>query len=188
MTSSTCGMSRPARCAKGDGFGEALHQACDADLIDRLGQLARPAVAQQRERLCENAMPTGLHGVEGRRLAATHDGQHAILCTRLTAGHRRIHKCKPAALACASSSPRQLPPTRWCGRQRQRQASCRRRRHRPPASRCAGRRRRRHSKTQYRRPAQPARGVGACRCGPRASRRNTLRTKLRTWLRCGCTP
>ena len=46
-------MSRPARCAEGDAFGQPLYQAGDADLVDHLGQLAGAAGPEQGDRTGE---------------------------------------------------------------------------------------------------------------------------------------
>jgi hypothetical protein len=55
-------------------LGQALHEAGDADLVDHLGQLPGAAGAQQGDR-GEKAMRHRLHALEGRRVAAAHDGE-----------------------------------------------------------------------------------------------------------------
>ena len=95
MTFST---SRPACLREVDAFGEALHQAGDADLVDHLGELAGAGRAHQADH-------AGI-GVDDRlgavrrslRLAAAHHGQHAVFGAGLAAGDRRVDEAEALRL------------------------------------------------------------------------------------------
>ena len=70
-------------------FGEALDEAGDADLIDHFRQLPGTGRAHQ-------AAGAGIGGDDrlgggvGRRVAAAHDGERAVLRARLSARNRRV--------------------------------------------------------------------------------------------------
>ena len=74
-----------------DAFGQALQQACDADLVHRFAELPvshRPDM--------DDAGRISLHS-RARRfdmiyIAAAHNGQFAVFGARLPAGDRRVHK------------------------------------------------------------------------------------------------
>lgn len=80
------------RLGEVDGFGEALHDAGDADLVDHLRELPRarraPGGRSSWRRTASPARPCG----EALVVAADHDGQRTVLRASLTAGHRRIEK------------------------------------------------------------------------------------------------
>ena len=79
------------------GFGEALHEAGDGDLVHHLGELARARGAQQLPHAGEmRDQRFGLRIV--LRVAAAHHGEHAVLGARLPARDRRIDKAQALRL------------------------------------------------------------------------------------------
>ena len=72
-----------------DAFRQALHQPGDADLVDHLRKLAASCRPHQPDhaRIGVDPRPRFL---EDLRLAAAHDGQHAVFGAGLAAGDRRI--------------------------------------------------------------------------------------------------
>ena len=71
-------------------LGQALDKACDADLVDHLGELAGAGgpekLAHPRVGAGDDRLGSGI----GIFLAAAHHRQHAVFRTRLAAGHRRV--------------------------------------------------------------------------------------------------
>ena len=83
--------------AEVDGFGEALHEARDGDLVDHLGELARAREAEQFAHAGEmRDQRLGLRII--LRIAAAHDGEHAVLGTRLAARDGRINETEALGL------------------------------------------------------------------------------------------
>ena len=72
-------------------LGEPLHQPGDADLVDHLGQLPRPALPEQPHRAAVVAHRR-LGPGERRLLAPDHDRQHTVLGTRLTTRDRGVEE------------------------------------------------------------------------------------------------
>ncbi|MEZ5627894.1 MAG: hypothetical protein R3E34_10265 [Rhodocyclaceae bacterium] len=87
---------QPGLLAKGDGLGQALHQAGDGNLVDHLGQLPGAALAQPGE----GAGKGHGHRLDARSAAASppHGGEHAVLRTGLAAGHRRVDELQAQRL------------------------------------------------------------------------------------------
>jgi hypothetical protein len=83
-------------------FGQALHQAGDADLVDHLGQLA--GAASPMRVTAREGHRHRLHRVEGRGVAAAHHGQRAVDRAGLAAGDRRVDEVQAARAAAACSS------------------------------------------------------------------------------------
>ena len=76
-------------------FGETLHDAGDADLVDHLGELAGARAAE--EIAGARVGRDHLFGLGERRLvAAAHHGEHAILGAGLAARHRRVDEIEAA--------------------------------------------------------------------------------------------
>jgi hypothetical protein len=79
--------------AKCDGFGEALDQPGDADLVDHLGELAGAGGAHQLAhagKARDHRLDPGI----GLRCAAAHHGQHAVLGAGLAAGDRGVDEAE----------------------------------------------------------------------------------------------
>jgi hypothetical protein len=99
-------MSRSAQ-AKGNGFGQALDQARNADLVDHLGQLAAAAGAHIGKGAREG-ISHRCHLVEYLLIAAAHHGELAVDRTGLTARYRGIHEVQAALAAFGIQLARHL--------------------------------------------------------------------------------
>ena len=88
-------------------LGETLHDAGDADLIDHLGELAAARGPHQRYRSAV-VRHHRFSRLERVRVAADHDGELAVLCTRLTARDRRIQEGDTFRFRCAMKLARNL--------------------------------------------------------------------------------
>ncbi|MPM46955.1 hypothetical protein SDC9_93662 [bioreactor metagenome] len=84
--------------AERDGFGQPLHQASDADLVDHLGELARATVANAGEGARERHGDR-FDGVECGLVTATHHRELAVLRASLAAGDWGVDERK-ALLFC----------------------------------------------------------------------------------------
>ena len=89
--------------AKVNPLGEALDETGDADLVDHLGELAGADGAHQADH-AGKGVDDRLRLLEGLRLAAAHDGEHAVLGTGLATGHRRVDEAAALAAAASASS------------------------------------------------------------------------------------
>ncbi len=89
--------SRSAFLAKVDGFGEALHQAGNADLVDHLGQLPCAAFSHQADEFCE-AFDDRLGLVESILVSTAHYCQDTVFGTCLTTGNRSIDEAAALVL------------------------------------------------------------------------------------------
>ena len=84
---------------KMDGLGQALDEAGDGDLVAPSSQAGRnrpvPGAAA-----CANSLSISrLSRLIIRRLAAAHDGQHAVFGTGLAARHGRIDEAEASLLS-----------------------------------------------------------------------------------------
>ena len=77
-------------------FGKSLDQACNADLVDHLGQLAGAGFAKPRLHAGE-AFDQRRGPGDSFFITADHDGELTVFRSRLAAGYRRIDKRKSQA-------------------------------------------------------------------------------------------
>ena len=77
--------------AKGNGFGQALHQTSHADLIDHLGQLSGTTGAHMGKST-RKSLGHGRSLLKGLGIAAAHDGQLAVHGTGLSTRDRCIQE------------------------------------------------------------------------------------------------